>query len=214
MVPARLANQIIMALLLTALGAIISTALGLVGTLTETRKDGRLTKWGKWATSGILLAGTVGFGSQLYDYLSKRDEEQKTLARIEADTKRGNELLLEVRRASSRFGSVSVDARITFPTTDAVFRYKSMLVDHSISATKPTTGSTLPGAATKAIRRNDIEVSEDEADFPSRDRDGPLGYVASSLTFEVSLYRAERSIRPESFSPNTSWGRLFGRIRG
>jgi len=48
-------------------GPLLSTILSVFNTVKETRKDGKLTKWGKWSTFGVILGGVITLSTIYFD---------------------------------------------------------------------------------------------------------------------------------------------------
>ncbi len=89
-------------------GILVAGTLGIIGTVTETRKEDRLTRWGKMA----LRVGIVGFATALLAQIARdvkgSDESLKMTLRNEAQ-------LHEIRRAVTRIDGMSVYATYALP---------------------------------------------------------------------------------------------------
>ena len=96
-------------------GIVVSGALGILGTITETRDKttGRLTHWGKWALWLTVTGLGVALGSQLFENVQK-EREEIALAQQTAKQSRA------VMSMLTKFDQLCAYAVIELPSDDAV----------------------------------------------------------------------------------------------
>jgi hypothetical protein len=115
--------------ILKFLGILVSGALGILGTVTETRnkRTGRLTPWGRWALSLTLAGAIVALGAQVFDTLNQRHQEA-------TQTKTTNRLLRNLLRISTKFSEIDVDLICQFSPIDTSITNLFMKYDSTLSA--------------------------------------------------------------------------------
>jgi hypothetical protein len=115
-----------MDLILTILkvgGILVSGALGILGTTTETRdkETNRLTSWGKWALCLTVAGFAVALGAQIFETLKQKNEEIESRKRTETMLKRLGETVDGIDRIVTPItGSISVNAVYELPANDSI----------------------------------------------------------------------------------------------
>jgi hypothetical protein len=105
-------------------GIIVSGALGILGTVTDTRnkRTGRLNLWGKWAL-GLTIAG---FATALLSEIAQQCKEHQdildTQARIERQIAVQKVTLNRVERILTRFDTISFSVRYELGTNNGFIK--------------------------------------------------------------------------------------------
>jgi hypothetical protein len=109
-------------------GILVAGALGILGTVTETRnkKTGRLTTWGKTALWLTVAGLTLALGAQLFDSLNQKHEENES-------RKRTGELLNQLTEqgqiAQESLDKIKYSGAFTLATLDQIERIVNPIED-------------------------------------------------------------------------------------
>jgi len=101
-----------MDLLLTILkfsGIIVAGALGILGTVTETRnkKTGRLTRWGKWALRLTIAGFATALLAQIAEQIKGQKDSQKAQDITNRQLQKAEISLTYLERLGTRFDTLS-----------------------------------------------------------------------------------------------------------
>ena len=102
-------------------GILVSGALGILGTVTETRdkKTGRLTTWGKTALWLTIAGLGVAFGAQLFDSLNQKRDAEESRKRSEALS---NKLEEQGKQSSKIVTNLNQQAEVANQSLDNIKR--------------------------------------------------------------------------------------------
>jgi hypothetical protein len=104
-------------------GIIVSGALGILGTVTETRnkRTGRLTRWGKWALSLTIAGFATALLAQIAEQVKGQRDSQKAQNITNLQLQRAEESLNYLERLGTRFEMLSFTITYRLTTNNSEF---------------------------------------------------------------------------------------------
>jgi len=104
-------------------GIIVSGALGILGTVTETRskKTGRLTPWGKWALSLTIAGFGTALLAQIAEQVKGQRDNQIAQDRTNRQLEEADKSLKYLERLATRFDTLSFSVTYELDETNSFF---------------------------------------------------------------------------------------------
>jgi hypothetical protein len=109
-------------------GALIAGLAGIIGILWQTRTaDNKLTRYGKWLFGMAIVGVVLAVSTQIWEWRksieadrASRQKNQELLLKLDTEVQLAAKSLHEVKRAVTRFDTISFDWSVSFDNTNGV----------------------------------------------------------------------------------------------